>query len=148
MRAIAWQPTAGMVARMCAQYLPIVLGWSVTCVRDLAGVEAVAPDIRPQFVFAPPALWAQLRATVVAQADDDALATVGLDETSVALVGPAPCLPPDDAEFWNDMGLALRRLDDDHGGSFRLGRALVPSDRWRRRPPDPRSPRNRSRDTC
>jgi long-chain acyl-CoA synthetase len=99
-RAISWLPMAHIAERLCTHYVPMLLGWSVTCVDEPRGVAALLPEVRPQFFFSPPRLWEKLRAT------GRSLAQLGLDQTRVAVVGAAPC-PPEVVEYFHGLGLAL-----------------------------------------
>jgi long-chain acyl-CoA synthetase len=118
-RAISWLPMAHIAERLCTHYLPMHLGWAVTCLSEPARVASVLPQVRPQFFFSPPRLWEKLRAAAVAQALP--LAALGLDEARVAVVGAAPC-PPEVATFWHDAGLPLSEV---YGLSETTGVATV-----------------------
>ncbi|MDX6641153.1 MAG: long-chain acyl-CoA synthetase, partial [Solirubrobacteraceae bacterium] len=78
---------------------------------DPKAITATLTQVRPQFFFSPPRLWEKMRAGLIAKLGDEpygpaALAAVGLDDASVAVVGAAPC-PPEVVEFWHARGLPL-----------------------------------------
>jgi long-subunit acyl-CoA synthetase (AMP-forming) len=99
-RVISWLPMAHIAERLCTHYVPMLLGWSVTCLDEPRGVAALLPEVRPQFFFSPPRLWEKRRAT------GRALAQLGLDRTRVAVVGAAPC-PPEVVEYFRGLALPL-----------------------------------------
>ena len=66
-RAISWLPMAHIAERLCTHYIPMHLGWAVTCLADPRRIASVVPKVRPQFFFSPPRLWEKLRAAVLAQ---------------------------------------------------------------------------------
>jgi long-subunit acyl-CoA synthetase (AMP-forming) len=110
-RAISWLPMAHIAERLCTQYMPMALGWSVTCLSDPRAIAAVLPEVRPEFFFSPPRLWEKLRAATIAKLGDrpdprPALAALGLDAARVVLVGAAPC-PAEVIHFWHGLGLKL-----------------------------------------
>jgi long-chain acyl-CoA synthetase len=111
LRAISWLPMAHIAERLCTHYLPMQLGWSVTCLDQPRGIAALLPEVRPQFFFSPPRLWEKLRAATIARLGEqpdgpEALAALGLEDVSVAIVGAAPC-PAEVVEFWHAAGLPL-----------------------------------------
>jgi long-subunit acyl-CoA synthetase (AMP-forming) len=118
-RAISWLPMAHIAERLCTHYIPMRLGWSVTCLADPRRVAELLPDVRPQFFFSPPRLWEKLRAGALSR--DLSLMQVGLDEVQVAVVGAAPC-PSEVVEFWNGRGLPLCEV---YGMSETTGVATV-----------------------
>ncbi|MGE4425441.1 MAG: long-chain fatty acid--CoA ligase [Solirubrobacteraceae bacterium] len=109
--AISWLPMAHVAERMCTHYIPMALGWQVTCQPDPREIATTLAAVRPEFFFSPPRLWQKLRSAVVARMGStpepaQALAALGLDRVRASLVGAAPC-PPDVIAFWNDLGLPL-----------------------------------------
>jgi long-chain acyl-CoA synthetase len=116
LRAISWLPMAHIAERLCTHYIPMLIGWSVTCLADPRAIAGLLPEVRPQFFFSPPRLWEKLRA-----AAPPSLAAVGLDEVDVAVVGAAPC-PAEVIEFWHDLGLTLCEV---YGMSETTGVATV-----------------------
>jgi long-chain acyl-CoA synthetase len=114
LRGVSWLPMAHIAERLCTHYLPMLLGWSVTCLDQPRGVAALLPEVRPQFFFSPPRLWEKLRAATIAERGEQpdgpaALAALGLDDVRVAIVGAAPC-PPEVVGFWRDAGLPLHEV--------------------------------------
>ena len=125
-RAISWLPMAHIAERLCTHYIPLQLGWSVTCLDNPRGIGVLLTDVRPQFFFSPPRLWEKLRAGAIARLGDrpdgaTALAALGLDQVRVALTGAAPC-PPEVVEFWHGLGLPLCEV---YGMSETTGVATV-----------------------
>jgi long-chain acyl-CoA synthetase len=116
--AISWLPMAHIAERLCTHYLPMQLGWSVTCLRDPRAIGVVLPQIRPQFFFSPPRLWEKMRAATISGTTLDAL---GLDQVTVAMTGAAPC-PAEVIEHWQTLGLPLYEV---YGMSETTGVATV-----------------------
>jgi long-chain acyl-CoA synthetase len=114
-RAISWQPMAGIAERLCTHYVPLVHGWHLTTCADPDAVASLLPEIRPEFFWAPPALWERLRDSVLARFEGDPerlaadpaaiLAGIGLDQLRSAIVA-ASC-PPDVIGFWRALGVPL-----------------------------------------
>ena len=125
-RAISWLPMAHIAERLCTHYIPMHLGWTVTCLDDPRAIAGLLPEVRPDFFFSPPRLWEKLRAATIAKLGDrpdgpTALAALGLDDVHVAVVGAAPC-PPEVVEFWHGLGLPLCEV---YGMSETTGVATV-----------------------
>ena len=118
-RAISWLPMAHIAERLCTHYIPMHLGWAVTCLADPRRIASVLSNVRPQFFFSPPRLWEKLRAAALAE--DLSLAQLGLDEVRVAAVGAAPC-PAEVVAFWHGAGLPLSEV---YGMSESTGVATV-----------------------
>ena len=118
-RAISWLPMAHIAERLCTHYIPMHLGWAVTCLADPRRIASVLSKVRPQFFFSPPRLWEKLRAAALAE--DLSLAQLGLDEVRVAAVGAAPC-PAEVVAFWHGAGLPLSEV---YGMSESTGVATV-----------------------
>jgi long-subunit acyl-CoA synthetase (AMP-forming) len=118
-RAISWLPMAHIAERLCTHYIPMLLGWSVTCVADPRSVASVLPQVRPEFFFSPPRLWEKLRSAALARGLS--IADLGLDAVQVGVVGAAPC-PPEVVEFWQAAGLPLCEV---YGMSETTGVATV-----------------------
>ena len=124
--AISWLPMAHIAERLCTHYIPMRLGWTVTCLDDPRSIGRLLPRVRPQFFFSPPRLWEKLRAATIAELGDrpdgpTALASLGLDGVGVALTGAAPC-PAEVLEFWHGVGLPLCEV---YGMSETTGVATV-----------------------
>jgi long-subunit acyl-CoA synthetase (AMP-forming) len=119
LRAISWLPMAHIAERLCTHYLPLVHGWSVTCLDEPREIVSLMGEVRPEFFFSPPRLWEKLRDTLEDAAEP--LRTVGLDAARVALVGAAPC-PAEVVEFWHGLGLPLSEI---HGMAETAGVATV-----------------------
>ena len=125
-RAISWLPMAHVAERLCTHYIPMVLGWQVTCLADPRAITVALADVRPQFFFSPPRLWEKLRAGTIAKLGEQpdgptALRALGLDEVRVAVTGAAPC-PAEAVEFWHTLGLPLCEV---YGMSETTGVATV-----------------------
>jgi long-chain acyl-CoA synthetase len=125
-RAISWLPMAHVAERLCTHYIPMALGWSVTCLDNPREIAALLPEVRPQFFFSPPRLWEKLRAGAIGQfgASPDGpqtLTALGLDQVRVAVAGAAPC-PPEVVRFWHGIGLPLNEV---YGMSETTGVATV-----------------------
>ena len=118
-RAISWLPMAHIAERLVTHYLPMQLGWSITCLADPREIADVLPQVRPDFFFSPPRLWEKLR--TVSVATGATLEALGLDEVRIAVTGAAPC-PPDVVEFWNGRGVPLYEV---YGMSETTGVATV-----------------------
>ena len=125
-RGISWLPMAHIAERLCTHYIPMHLGWTVTCLDDPRAIAGLLPEVRPQFFFSPPRLWEKLRAATIAKLGErpdgaTALAALGLDEARVALTGAAPC-PAEVVEFWHGLELPLYEV---YGMSETTGVATV-----------------------
>ncbi len=112
---IDYLPMAHIAERLNSQYLPLVLGMTVTCCPDGTQVAAHLAQVRPQFFFAPPRLWEKLRAAVSAKLGPDAdlsaagpalRSSLGFDRLRTAYVGAAP-VPAELVEFWREVGVPL-----------------------------------------
>jgi long-subunit acyl-CoA synthetase (AMP-forming) len=126
LRAISWLPMAHIAERLSTHYLPMQLGWPVTCLADPRAITALLPEVRPEFFFSPPRLWEKLRAATVARLGETpdgvpALRALGLDEVRVAITGAAPC-PAEVVAFWHELGLPLFEV---YGMSETTGVATV-----------------------
>jgi long-subunit acyl-CoA synthetase (AMP-forming) len=114
-RVISWHPIADIAERLCTPYLPLVHGWQVTSCADPSVLAASLPEIRPEFFWARPTLWREMRASVLARFHGDpdhatanraaVLTGLGLDQVRIALVA-ASC-PPDVVSFWRALGVPL-----------------------------------------
>ncbi len=60
-RVISWLPAAHIAERAAHHYLPIVLGFEVTCCPNPREVVAYLPEVRPQWFFAVPRIWEKLK---------------------------------------------------------------------------------------
>ena len=124
--AVSWLPMAHIAERLCTHYVPMHLGWEVTCLSDPHAIAALLRDVRPQFFFSPPRLWEKLRAGLVAEFGETpetptALAAVGLDAVRVGVTGAAPC-PAEVIDFWRSLRLPLCEV---YGMSETTGVATV-----------------------
>lgn len=113
-RAISWLPMAHVAERLCTHYIPMALGWSVTCLADPRQIASALPAVRPQFFFSPPRLWEKLRAATISRFGatlpaSQAPTALGLDDVRVAVVGAAPC-PAEVIRFWHRLGLPLNEV--------------------------------------
>ncbi len=113
-RAISWLPMAHVAERLCTHYVPMTLGWSITCLDDPKPIATLLPQLRPDFFFSPPRLWEKLRAATIARFatspdSSRALPALGLDHVRVAVVGAAPC-PPEVVRFWHRLGIPLNEV--------------------------------------
>jgi long-chain acyl-CoA synthetase len=114
-RAISWRPMAGIAERLCTHYLPVIHGWHVTTCADPGAVASLLPEIRPEFFWAQPSLWEEMRALVLARFHGDkervaadraaVLAALGLEQVRIAIVA-ASC-PPDVVGFWRALGVPI-----------------------------------------
>lgn len=131
--AVSGLPTATIAQRLCAQYLPMWLGWEITCCPDPALTTTFIRELAPEFLYAPPHIWRALRTTVMDVIDDAetlgeldrrlrcalptvpevasprvraALAGAGLDHLAHCLIGGAP-VPGDLLAFFRALGLPL-----------------------------------------
>jgi long-chain acyl-CoA synthetase len=125
-RAISWLPMAHIAERLCTHYIPMRLGWTVTCLDDPKAIARLLPRERPQFFFSPPRLWEKLRAATISRLGEHphgatALEALGLDDVRVALTGAAPC-PAEVLEFWHGLELPLCEV---YGMSETTGVATV-----------------------
>ncbi len=68
--AVSAGPMSAIAERLCTQYLPMALAWEVTCCPDPGLVGAFLREVRPHFCFAPPRIWEELRASVMARIDN------------------------------------------------------------------------------
>jgi long-subunit acyl-CoA synthetase (AMP-forming) len=118
-RGISWLPMAHVAERLCTHYLPMLLGWSVTCLADPRAITATLREVRPQIFFSPPRLWEKLRAAALAK--DLGLGALGLDAVALGIVGAAPC-PPEVVAYFNAAGLPLSEV---YGMSETTGVATV-----------------------
>lgn len=86
LRVVSTLPVATIAERLCAHYVPMWLGWEVTCCPDPSLAATFIQELRPEFFFAPPPLWEALRSAIMARIDnaeglralDAALARVAL----------------------------------------------------------------------
>lgn len=70
LRVVSTLPVATIAERLCAHYVPMWLGWEVICCPDPTLATTFIQELRPEFFFAPPPLWASLRAAVMARIDN------------------------------------------------------------------------------
>ncbi len=72
-RVVSYLPMAHIAERNCSHYLPLMLGFSVTCCPNPREVIAYLPEVRPTWFFAVPRIWEKLKAALEAgmQAEQD-----------------------------------------------------------------------------
>lgn len=76
--AVSGLPAATVTERLCAQYLPIRLGWEVTCCPQPSLAAAFIREVSPTFVCASPHTWRALRGSFMANVrDTDDLGALG-----------------------------------------------------------------------
>jgi long-chain acyl-CoA synthetase len=61
-RVISYLPMAHVAERNVSHYLPMMLGFSVTCCPDPRQVIAYMPEVKPTWFFAVPRIWEKLKA--------------------------------------------------------------------------------------
>jgi long-chain acyl-CoA synthetase len=72
-RVVSYLPMAHIAERNCSHYLPLMLGFSVTCCANPREVIGYLPEVRPTWFFAVPRIWEKLKAAMEAgmQAEQD-----------------------------------------------------------------------------
>jgi len=65
-RIVSYLPMAHVAERNVSQYLPMALGFTVTCCPDPRQVVAYLPEVRPTWFFAVPRIWEKLKAALEA----------------------------------------------------------------------------------
>lgn len=96
LRVVSALPTAMIAERLCSQYLPMRLGWEVTCCPDPTLAPAFMREVRPEFFFAPPGSWEALRRAAMARIDSaDALRALDLVLERVHLRSSGRPIPPE-----------------------------------------------------
>jgi long-subunit acyl-CoA synthetase (AMP-forming) len=72
-RVVSYLPMAHIAERNCSHYLPLMLGFTVTCCPNAREVIAYLPEVRPTWFFAVPRIWEKLKAAMEAgmQAEQD-----------------------------------------------------------------------------
>lgn len=123
LRVVSALPTATIAERLCSQYLPMWLGWEVTCCPDPALAPAFLREVRPGFFFAPPRTWEALRTAVMARIDSaESLRALDLALHRVHLRSTGQPVPPDltsacsaaDAAFFTPLRARLGLEDIRH----------------------------------
>lgn len=114
-RAMSWQPIAGITERLCTHYLPLAYGWHVTTCPGPGVIATSLPEVRPEFIWAQPSVWEEMRESVRARFHGDTeraaadraavLAALGLEQVRIAIV--AGSCPPDVVSFWRALGVPL-----------------------------------------
>ena len=61
-RVISYLPMAHVAERNVSHYLPMMLGFTVTCCPDPRQVMAYMPEVKPTWYFAVPRIWEKLKA--------------------------------------------------------------------------------------
>jgi long-subunit acyl-CoA synthetase (AMP-forming) len=72
-RVVSYLPMAHIAERNCSHYLPLMLGFTVTCCPNPREVIGYLPEVRPTWFFAVPRIWEKLKAALEAgmQAEHD-----------------------------------------------------------------------------
>jgi long-chain acyl-CoA synthetase len=70
-RMISYFPMAHIAERYASQYLPMVLGATVTCCPNPREIGAYLPEVRPTGFFAAPRIWEKLKSGVEASIQSD-----------------------------------------------------------------------------
>jgi long-subunit acyl-CoA synthetase (AMP-forming) len=65
-RVVSYLPMAHIAERNCSHYLPLVLGFTVTCCPNPREVVGYLPEVRPTWFFAVPRIWEKLKAALEA----------------------------------------------------------------------------------
>jgi long-chain acyl-CoA synthetase len=65
-RVVSYLPMAHVAERNCSHYLPLMLGFSVTCCPNPREVISFLPEVRPTWFFAVPRIWEKLKAALEA----------------------------------------------------------------------------------
>jgi long-subunit acyl-CoA synthetase (AMP-forming) len=65
-RVVSYLPMAHIAERNCSHYLPLMLGFSVTCCPNPREVIGYLPEVRPTWFFAVPRIWEKLKAALEA----------------------------------------------------------------------------------
>src|SRR5436853_2378335 len=61
-RVVSYLPMAHIAERNCSHYLPLMLGFTVTCCPVPREVIGYLPEVRPSWFFAVPRIWEKLKA--------------------------------------------------------------------------------------
>ena len=59
---VSYLPMAHVAERNVSHYLPMMLGFTVTCCPDPRQVVAYMPEVKPTWFFAVPRIWEKLKA--------------------------------------------------------------------------------------
>src|SRR5918999_201127 len=65
-RVISYLPMAHVAERNVSHYLPMMLGFTVTCCPDPRQAVAYMPEVKPTWFFAVPRIWEKLKAAIEA----------------------------------------------------------------------------------
>ena len=65
-RVVSYLPMAHIAERNCSHYLPLMLGFTVTCCPNPREVIGYLPEVRPTWFFAVPRIWEKLKAAMEA----------------------------------------------------------------------------------
>src|SRR5437764_13268734 len=65
-RVVSYLPMAHIAERNCSHYLPLMLGFTVTCCPNPREVIAYLPEVPPTWFFAVPRIWEKLKAAMEA----------------------------------------------------------------------------------
>jgi long-chain acyl-CoA synthetase len=123
-RFFSYLPLAHIAERCVIDIHSYYAGAMVGFNRDKESFVADLLEIRPTFFFSVPRIWANLKAGIIAQlgkenwlrcieepefgraTGEKILASMGLDQVTIALTGSAP-IPPDDIRAWRCLGMPL-----------------------------------------
>ena len=61
-KVVSYLPMAHVAERNVSHYLPMLLGFTVTCCPDPRQVIAYMPEVKPTWFFAVPRIWEKLKA--------------------------------------------------------------------------------------
>src|SRR5919202_443573 len=78
-KVVSYLPMAHIAERNVSHYLPMMLGFTVTCCPNPREVIAYLPEVRPSWFFAVPRIWEKLKAgleSMLAQQPEEARAKV------------------------------------------------------------------------
>jgi long-chain acyl-CoA synthetase len=65
-RLVSWLPMAHIAEHACSHYLPMLLGFTITCCPGPRQVVAYLPEVRPTWFFAVPRIWEKLKVAIEA----------------------------------------------------------------------------------
>ena len=65
-RVVSYLPMAHVAERNCSHYLPLMLGFTVTCCPNARELVAYLPEVRPTWFFSVPRIYEKLKAALEA----------------------------------------------------------------------------------
>lgn len=136
---LSYLPMAHVAERQLSHYRPMIGGFTVTPVGDLAALPAALLEVRPDYFFSPPRLWEKFRAALISGASKDSQASaalarlVALGEAELAAGEGAPELDAAEREELAQLRAAvgmpmLEKLGLDQVKIALTGAAPVPRD--------------------